>query len=65
MLNVKAKGRLVPTRLVALRLVVTCPLAVGVPVIAPVLVLSDSPAGKLLGATTAYAVTGAWLATIW
>ena len=44
---------LVPAALVALRLVLKLPLAVGVPVIAPVLVLSDRPAGKVLGATTA------------
>ena len=52
---VKASTKLLlgPTRLLATSVVLTLPLTVGVPVIAPVLVLSDRPVGRTLGPTTA------------
>ena len=51
--NVSVKLLLVPKALLALNKVVTAPLAVGMPVIAPVLASSNRPAGSALGATTA------------
>ena len=51
--NTSVKLLLVPTALLALSKVVTVPLALGVPVIAPVLVFSTRPAGNTLGPTTA------------
>ena len=46
-LNVMVAGELVPPAFVAVTDIVEVPDAVGVPVIAPVLVLKDSPAGKV------------------
>ena len=48
-----AKGALVPAALVALNVVLNDPLAVGVPLMAPLVVLRLRPAGNALGATTA------------
>ena len=46
-LNVMVAGELVPPGFVAVTDIVEVPDAVGVPVIAPVAVLKDSPAGKV------------------
>ena len=63
--KLSTNGLLAPTRLLAVRVVVKLPLAVGMPVMAPVVVFKVSPGGRLLGDTIAKLVRGAWLARIW
>ena len=51
--KVSTKGLLLPATLVARNVVLTTPLVVAVPVMAPVRLFRLSPAGNALGATTA------------
>ena len=65
-LIVKARvsAALAPAALLAAMAVLNAPLAVGVPLMAPVLVFKLRPAGSTLGATTAKEVKGPLVAVI-
>ena len=65
MFHVKTKLLLVPNALVAVNVVVTGPLVVGVPEMAPVLVFRLNPAGSVLAPASAYERMGGLLALIW